>query len=168
MPEVALHKGSCHTFGPLPSQGSRAPDFRLVNTKLRDVSLNDFNEPYKILYTVPSVDTMFCANTASELEPMANDFPTCHFMVISADLPFAFQRFAKDHHIKKLLLLSLMRSKKFGKDYGVLMIDGAMAGLLARSLWVLDSENNILYQELTPELGKKPDFEAAFKIISKG
>ena len=40
----------------------------------------------------------------------------------------------------------------FGTDYGVTMIDGAMRGLLARSVVVLDSEGTVVHTEVVPDI----------------
>ena len=53
----------------------------------------------------------------------------------------------------------------FGKDYGVTMIDGPMAGLLARSVVVIDADGKVLYTELVPEITQEPDYDAAVKAL---
>src|SRR3546814_17380120 len=54
-------------------------------------------------------------------------------LCISADLPFAQQRFCGAEGIDKVVMLSMMRDRHFAKDYGVLLEDGPLAGLTARA-----------------------------------
>ena len=164
MAQTSLRGKICHTNGELPATGSIAPDFKLLNTKLAVKSLSDFSGN-KLIYTVPSIDTMVCENTVKALNQMAQDFADTSFIVVSADLPFAQQRFCKQHKIKNIDLLSMMQSKDFATDYGVLLIDGPLCGLAARALFVLDADNKILHQTLVDDISKEPDFSAALNII---
>lgn len=164
MAQTSLRGKTCNTNGELPAVGSNAPDFKLLNTKLSVKSLSDFSGN-KLIYAVPSIDTMVCENTVKALNDMAQKFANVSFIVISADLPFAQQRFCKQHKIKNIELLSMMQSKDFATDYGVLLIDGPLSGLAARALFVLDADNKILHQTLVDDISKEPDFNAALNII---
>ena len=53
----------------------------------------------------------------------------------------------------------------FAEKYGVLMTDGPLAGLLARSVVVVDPEGKVVYTELVPEITQEPDYEAALKAV---
>ena len=59
-----------------------------------------------------------------------------------------------------------MRGRQFGKDYGLLIETGPMAGLTARAVIVLDADNRIVYSELVPELGNEPDYDAALAALA--
>jgi len=60
----------------------------------------------------------------------------------------------------------MMRSRNFGKDYGVLLVDGPLAGVTARAVVVLDENNKVVYTELVPEIAQDPDFDAALAALS--
>ncbi|MCR1860112.1 redoxin family protein, partial [Phocaeicola vulgatus] len=55
----------------------------------------------------------------------------------------------------------------FAEKYGVLMTDGPLAGLLARSVVVIDPEGKVVYTELVPEITQEPNYEAALKAVNK-
>jgi thiol peroxidase len=59
-----------------------------------------------------------------------------------------------------------MRDRHFGKDYGVLLEDGPLAGLTARAVVVLDADNTVLHSELVKEIADEPDYEAALKVLA--
>jgi thiol peroxidase len=84
-------------------------------------------------------------------------------LVISADLPFAQGRFCSAEGIEHVVSLSMIRSKKFAEDYGVLIEDGPLAGISARAVVVLDESNNVVYTELVPEITQEPDYDAALR-----
>jgi thiol peroxidase len=62
-------------------------------------------------------------------------------------------------------MLSELRSKDFGGDYGVRITDGPLAGLLSRAIVVLDKENRVVYGEQVPEIAQEPDYEKALKAL---
>lgn len=165
MATTAIRGKACQTNAELPALEQQAPDFCVVNTKLKDVCLSQYNGKNKLIYVVTSLDTDFCADTTLQLNNIAQDLENTEVLVISADLPFALQRFCKDHKPKNLAVLSLMRSKQFAKDYGVLLVDGPLKGLCARALFVLDESNEIVYRELTSDLTSAPDFTAAIETL---
>ena len=53
----------------------------------------------------------------------------------------------------------------FAEKYGVLMTDGPLTGLLARSVVVVDPEGKVVYTELVPEITQEPNYEAALKAV---
>ena len=61
MANITLRGNPIHTSGDLPKVGSKAPDFKLVNKDLKDLSLADFKGKKKILNIYPSIDTPVCA-----------------------------------------------------------------------------------------------------------
>lgn len=151
-----------NTNGELPAVGSQAPDFHLVDSKLNDVGLDSYTGKKKILYIVSSLDTFVCGNTSKIFnERIAGNSDTV-VLVISADLPFAQTRFCRGAKLSHIIPLSMMRSRKFAKDYGVLLVDGPFAGITARAVVVLDENNRVLYTELVDDIGHEPDYDAAF------
>jgi thiol peroxidase len=56
-----------------------------------------------------------------------------------------------------------MRSKAFAEDYGVLLVDGPLAGVTARAVVVLDEGDRVIHRELVPEITQEPNYEAALK-----
>jgi thiol peroxidase len=86
-------------------------------------------------------------------------------LVISADLPFAQGRFCGNEGLNNVVALSLMRSRQFAEDYGVLVMDGPLAGLTARAVVVLDENDVVRHGELVPEIAQEPDYEAALAAL---
>jgi thiol peroxidase len=86
-------------------------------------------------------------------------------LCISKDLPFAQKRFCGAEGIDKAITLSDFRSRGFGKNYGVELLDSAFAGLFARAVVVINGEGKVKYTELVPQIGEEPNYEAALKAI---
>jgi thiol peroxidase len=161
MAQVSLKGNPCNINGELPAVGSSAPDFKLTGADLADVSLDSFAGKKKLLNIVPSLDTPVCAISTQKFNSAMADKSDAVALVISADLPFAQKRFCGAEGIENVISLSMMRSKSFAKDYGVLLTDGPLAGLSARAVVVLDADNKVVYTQLVPEITEEPDYDSA-------
>lgn len=166
MATVTLHGNPVSTVGELPAVGSDAPGFRLVNAKLKDVSLHDFVGKKKVLNIFPSVDTPVCAASVRKFNEKAAELSDTVVLCISADLPFAQARFCGAEGFKNVVALSMMRGRSFAKEYGVLIEDGPLAGVAARAVVVLDTDNKVRYTQLVKEIGDEPDYDAAIRALN--
>jgi len=158
------HKGNpIHTNGNLPAVGSKAPDFRLTTVDLTDVSLGSYKGKKKILNIVPSLDTPVCQISTRKFNEAASKLTNTVVLVVSADLPWASKRFCTTEGLANVQPLSLIRSRKFAEDYGVLIQDGLMEGVTARAVVVLDEQDKVVHAQLVPEIKQEPDYDAALK-----
>jgi thiol peroxidase len=165
MAKLTFKGNPINTNGDLPAVGQPAPDFKLVANDLKDLTLADFAGKKKLLNIVPSLDTSVCALSTRKFNDHAKAHPDTVILVISADLPFAQKRFCGNENLSNVVTLSMMRSRKFAKDYGVLLEDGPLAGLTARAIVVLDDHNVVCHTELVPEIAQEPDYNAALAAL---
>ena len=164
MTTITLQGNEIHTNGELPAVGSTAPDFHLVDGELNDRKLSDYSGKKKLLNIVPSLDTGVCATSTKKFNEHAAAKDAV-MLAISADLPFAMTRFCTGEGVDKVIPLSMMRSRKFAKDYGVLIEDGPLAGITARAVVVIDENDQVVYTEMVPEIAQEPDYDAALAHI---
>ncbi len=164
MATVTLKGSTVNTIGELPANGSTAPDFELVDTALRDRALSEFAGRKKLLYILPSIDTSVCAASTRRFNELAAGKDAV-LLMISADLPFAQKRFCEDGDLNNITMLSTMRSHRFAEDYGVLITDGPLAGIMTRAVVVLDGNNRVIHSELVPEISQHPDYDAAIAAL---
>ncbi|HEX4888384.1 MAG TPA: thiol peroxidase [Luteibaculaceae bacterium] len=151
--------------GNVPTVGQLAPDFTGVLSDLKEVSLYQSTAKVKVLLPLPSLDTGTCAKETRRFNELLDQRPNLAAWVISMDLPFAMRRFCELEGIKNVTALSDFRSKEFGAKYGMFIAEGAMRGLHARAVFVLDQDNVIRHIELVEDLGAEPNYEAALKAI---
>lgn len=149
--------------GSFPKVGDTAPDFKLVNGDLSDVSLADFAGKKKLLNIVPSLDTGVCATSTKKFNEASLNGAV--LMVISADLPFAQGRFCTAEGTKNAVTLSTMRGAEFMQNYGVAITSGPLCGVTARAVLVLDENNKVLHAELVPEIKQEPNYDAALAAL---
>ena len=141
-----------HLSGDFIATGAAAPDFELVKTDLGTLSLSSLKGKRVILNIFPSLDTGVCAMSVRKFNQLAASLPDTVVLAISKDLPFAHARFCTVEGIENLVPLSDFRHSDFDENYGVLMADGPLQGLLARSVVVIDREGKVVYTELVPEI----------------
>ena len=165
MAQVTLKGKPVRTCGSLPQVHIKAPDFKLVDKDLNDRSLHEFQGKKKLIATVPSLDTGTCSLMTKHFNEAAKKHPNCVFLTISADLPFAQKRFCEAEQVHNVQTLSMMRNKDFGKAYGILIEDGPLAGVLARSVIVLDEKDHVLYTELVSEITTEPNYHKAIEVL---
>lgn len=160
------HKGNpVTTLGTLPPKGTKAPGFTLTKTDLTDVGLADFAGKKKVLNIVPSLDTGTCAASARKFNEQVKGRKDVVVLTVSADLPFAAKRFCEANGIDNVVTLSMMRDRQFGKDYGVVLTSGVLAGILSRAVVVLDETDTILHTQQVQEIGQEPDYDAVWKAL---
>ena len=118
-----------------------------------------------MLNVFPSVDTGTCAQSVRTFNQEAANLENTKILCISSDLPFAQNRFCGAEGIENVIMLSDYATSKFGKDYGLEMINGPLFNLHSRAVIVIDSEGNIAHTEQVPEIVDEPDYLAAIKAI---
>ena len=165
MATITLKGNAVHTCGELPAVGSQAPDFNLVDGDLNDRSLTDYRGKKKLLNIVPSLDTGVCAASTRKFNELVDNRDDVVVLIISADLPFAMQRFCTSEKTNNVVPLSMMRSRDFATEYGVLITDGPLAGITARAVVVLDANDKVVYTQQVPEIAQEPDYDKALASV---
>jgi len=143
-------------------QGMSAPEVRLINGDLETVGLRGEGEEVLIVASVPSLDTSVCSKETKRFNQEAETLPgAAKLKVVSMDLPFAQQRWAKEYEATQITFLSDHREASFGEAYGVLIKE---LRLLARAVFVIDAAGKIAYTQLVKEVTDEPDYEAALGV----
>lgn len=154
-----------HTKAPLPAVGSTAPDFALTKSDLSEMHLHDFAGKNVILNIFLSLDTGTCAQSVRTFNEEAAGLKNTQVLCISSDLPFAQARFCGAEGITNVITASDFRHKEFGERYGVRLVDGPVAGLLARAVVVINPTGKIVYTELVAEQTHEPNYQSALKAL---
>ena len=163
--KIRFDNASYQTYGELPRIGSFAPDFSLVSTKLRDVSLANWMGMRKIMNIFVSVDTEVNARSVMRFDEYGGGREDLALLMVSYDLPFAYRRFQKAHDLQNVEGLSAIRHAGFGENYGVQIIDGPLAGMFSPAVVVLDENNTVVHREHIEDVTAEPDYAAAFRAL---
>ena len=165
MTSITFKGTSVNTLASLPKVGSTAIDFQLSATDLSTKKLADFKGETLIISTFPSLETSVCSLAVKQFNEQVANRENARILCVSRDLPFAQSRFAEQETIENITFLSDFKTHQFGKDYGLEMVDGPLAGLLSRCVIVIDSNGTILYTEQVPEVADEPNYTAAFDSL---
>jgi len=165
MARITLKGNPISTIGELPTVGTWAPDFTLTGNNLEDVSLANYEGQKIVLNIVPSLDTGICAASAHRFNREAAELDGTVILTVSCDLPFAQSRFCQANGIENVVSLSQLRSREFGKAYGVEIVDGPMAGLLSRAVVVIGTDGKVIYTEQVPEIVQEPNYGAVLAVL---
>ena len=164
--ETIYFKGEpVHTYGMIPTVGTKAPCFNLVSKELKDIRCTDYEGKRVVLNVFPSLDTPVCAASVRRFNQEAAALENTAVINVSMDLPFAMSRFCVTEGIENVEAASAFRSPMFGQQYGLQMVDGPLAGLLARAVIVLDENHNVIFSDLVEEITHEPDYEGAISVL---
>jgi len=119
----------------------------------------------KLMNIFVSVDTAVCADSVIKFDQYLADREDIASLMISYDLPFAHRRFKEENELKNAIGLSAIRHAGFGENYGVLIVEGPLAGMYARAVVVLDENNAVVYNEQIADIKTEPDYGAACRAL---
>ncbi len=164
--ETIYFKGEpCHTCGLVPVAGDKAPNFTLTGTDLKTFNFADLGKKRVVLNVFPSLDTPVCAASVRRFNKEAAGIDGTVVVCVSEDLPFAASRFCEANDIKNVMFGSAFRSPRFGQEYGLELVDGPLAGLLARAVIILDEDRKVVYSDLVGEITNEPDYDSALSVL---
>lgn len=160
---VTIEGAPLTLLGEEVKEGQDAPDFTVLDSELKEVSLGDFKDKTKLIASVPSLDTPICdlqiKRFNDEATKLSKDIVV---LFVSMDLPFAQKRFCQAYNIKKVKTFSDHRDASFGTGYGVLIKE---LRLLSRAIFILDKGNKVTYTEYVKEVASHPDYDKALEAL---
>jgi len=165
MASITLGGNPINTSGELPKIGSKAADFQLVQNDLSVASLASFTGSRLVLNIFPSIDTGTCATSVRKFNESASKLENTKVLCISRDLPFAQKRFCGAEGLENVINLSDFKDGSFGKNYGLEISDGPLAGLHSRVVIVLDENGIVKYTEQVSEIANEPNYENALASL---
>ncbi|KGX89125.1 thiol peroxidase [Pontibacillus litoralis] len=144
--------------------GDKAPQFTVLANDLSEVSLRDYKGNVKLISVVPSIDTGVCDAQTRKFNEEADKLENVNVLTVSMDLPFAQARWCGANGVDKVDTLSDHRDASFGEAFGVLIQE---LRLLARAVFVVDSNDEIVYVEYVPEATNHPNYDAALQAAKQ-
>ncbi|WP_211653838.1 thiol peroxidase [Planococcus alpniumensis] len=143
--------------------GDQAPDFTVLSNSLEPKTLQDFKGKVLLLSVVPSLDTGVCSDQTKRFsEEAASLGEDVEVLTVSCDLPFAQKRWTEINGVDSITTLSDHRDLSFGEAYGLTMQE---LRLLARSIFVVDTDGKVAYVEYVAEGTDHPDYDKALEAV---
>lgn len=147
----------------MPTLGSPAPAFSLLNTKREKVELAGLRGKNVVLAFFPAAFTGVCEKELCTFRDAIAAFNDLDAVVlgVSVDAPFANGAFAAKNAVEFPILSDYLREAV--RAYDVAHDDfAAMPGYTAakRSVFVVDKEGTLRYAWVAPNPGVEPDYDA--------
>ncbi len=161
MANVTLKGNPVQLAGTQLKAGDKAPDFKLQNNALGDVTLADSSGKTRIIASVPSLDTPTCHAETKRFNEEAAGLNNVQVLVVSTDLPFGQKRWCGAEGVDKVQCLSDHRAAAFGKDYGVLIQGGPLDRCLCRAIFVVGPDGTLKHVEYCSEIAEHPNYDSA-------
>lgn len=143
--------------GPELKVGDKAPDFELIGSNLKPVTLGEGGS-VRIFSVVPSLDTPVCDAQTKRFSDEIAKMDGIEVITVSMDLPFAMSRWCGAFGIDKIKMLSDHKSASFGTNYGTLI---EPLRIESRAIFVVDKNNVIQHVEYVSEVAEHPNYETA-------
>lgn len=140
--------------------GDKAPNFSVLANDLSEVTLDSSKGLVRLISVVPSLDTGVCDAQTRRFNEEASKLGNVKILTVSVDLPFAQKRWCGANGIENVQTLSDHRDLSFGEAYGVEIQE---LRLLARAIFVVDSNDTVTYVEYVSEATNHPNYEAALE-----
>ncbi|WP_147532626.1 thiol peroxidase [Bacillus marasmi] len=144
--------------------GDKAPNFTVLANDLSPVSLDNSKGSVRLISVVPSLDTGVCDQQTRRFNEEAANLDNVQILTVSVDLPFAQKRWCGAAGIDKVQTVSDHRDLSFGEAFGVAIQE---LRLLARAVFVIDSNDVVTYAEYVSEATNHPNYEAAIEAAKQ-
>ena len=144
--------------------GDQAPDFKVLANDMSEVTLQDTKGQVRLISAVPSLDTGVCDAETRRFNEEAVKLDNVKVLTVSVDLPFAQKRWCGAAGIENVQTLSDHRELSFGEAYGVAIKE---LRLLARAVFVVDSNDKVTYVQYVSEVTDHPDYEAVVEAAKQ-
>jgi thiol peroxidase len=150
-------------IGPELKAGDEAPDFFVVDSALKGVSLAGTGTTTRIFSVIPSLDTPICDAQTKRFNEESAKLPGVDIYSVSMDLPFAQRRFCDTFAVDHVKMLSDHKDGSFGQAYGTLIKE---LRIHSRAIFVVGPDNRLKYVEYVPEVGNHPNYEAVLAAVT--
>ena len=142
--------------------GQPAPQFKLVSSGLKEVSLADFKGRKVVLHFFPFAFTGTCTTQLCTMRDSFGYYDGLNATIlgISVDSPFTLAKFKEENNYQFDLLSDF--NKEVSAAYGAIYEHFVLGlnGVSKRAAFVIDEEQNIIYAEVLEVATDLPDFEA--------
>lgn len=144
--------------GTQPKVGEKAPEFKLKNLNDQVISLSDYQGEVALISVIPNIDTSVCAIQTKQFNQIAGKLEGVQLMTISNNTKEEQADWCAGNGVEMEMLHDT--DLTFAKSYGLYMPE---LDLLARSVFVVNREGVLVYEEIVSEMSHEPNYEKAIE-----
>jgi peroxiredoxin len=147
--------------------GQPAPQFTLISSDKKEVSLSDFKGKKVVLHFFPMAFTGVCT---TQLCTMRDNFGyydglDAQVLAISVDSPFTLAKFKEENNYQFPLLSDFNKtvSPAYGAWYEEFVL--GLKGVSKRAAFVIDEQQRVIYAQVLDVAADLPDFKAIAEAV---
>ena len=141
--------------------GYQAADFELKDLKDKVFHLTQLLDKPLIISVVPDINTSVCSVQTRKFNEMMANFEEANFVTVSNNTKEQQASWCAAEGLNLVMLHD--PENTFGQAYGVLIPE---LNVYARSVFVIDSDGKIIYEEIVPEMTHEPDYQKAIDAVT--
>lgn len=154
--DVTLKGEEFQTNGQPPQVGQDAPSFTVKNLEDKNVQFSDYKGDVLIISTVPDIETSTCSRQTNTFNDEAKELKATKVVSISTNTLDQQSEWSQSKVLSSDILHDTERT--FSKDYGLYI---EKLDKMARAVFVISRQGQIVYREIVKEMSKDPNYEAA-------
>ena len=159
--QVTMKNEPLSTNGEPPKIGEQLPNFKVKQADGSFATVDELIDKPTLISVVPNINTSVCSISTKHFNGEVDKFAGINFYTISTNTPEEQKNWCAAEGVSKMELLS-DESFDFGKKMG-LFIDATKFD--SRSIWIVDANRKVLYQELIHELTNEPNYAKALAFL---
>lgn len=150
------------TNGQPPLVGTILPDFKVERADETTATSFDLITKPTLISVVPNINTSVCSISTKHFNNEVDKYEGINFYTISTNTIADQKNWCAAEGVEKMELLS-DNKRDFGKQMGLYIEE---MDVDSRSIWIVDGNKKILYQELVHEMTDEPNYDAALKFLA--
>ncbi|WP_294759189.1 thiol peroxidase [uncultured Lactobacillus sp.] len=159
--QVTMKNEPLSTNGEPPKVGEELPSFKVKQADGSIVSMEELVDKPTLISVVPNINTSVCSISTKKFNGEVDKFDGINFYTISTNTPEEQKNWCAAEDVSKMKLLS-DDSFDFGKSMGLFIEANKLD---SRSVWIVDADKKVLYQELIQELTNEPNYDKALDFL---
>ena len=141
--------------------GDEAADFNLKDLNDKVFHLTQLLDQPLIISVVPDINTSVCSVQTRKFNEMMANFEEANFVTVSNNTKEQQASWCAAEGLNLVMLHD--PENTFRQAYGVLIPE---LNVYARSVFVIDSDGKIIYEEIVPEMTHEPDYQKAIDAVT--
>lgn len=146
-----------------PEIGEQLPHFKVFNAQDQRVKTRELIGKPLVISVVPDINTRICSLQTRKFNKTMDQFKDVRFITVSTNTPAEQAAWCAAEGVEQMEMMS-DKEESFGYEMKLLI---PQTGLLARSVYIVDENGEIIYRQIVEEQVHEPNYLAAINKLKK-
>ncbi|APX72025.1 thiol peroxidase [Companilactobacillus allii] len=151
------------TIGTPVSVGEKFPDFTVLDKDNKSITLDSLLDKPLLISVVPDIDTRICSLQTKHFNQEIDGHTEINFVTISKNTIEEQSNWCAAENVKNMKMLS-DTNHDFGEKSKLFIPD---LGILARSVWFVDTNKQVLYSEILKVQATEPNYDKVLDQVDQ-